>query len=127
MVGPAGPHRLGDGRQPSDRDRGPRSVPEADALLNAVADRCAARGITAHRDVYVVALQRTTSSPPWGRDGDRKLSIGVDIDSGRWVLAPTPPSLGGIHLIGACTPAGIDAMLDVATAINTGQHSYAFS
>ena len=103
------------------KETGPRTVPDADSLLDSVLERCAARGIPARRLPGFIMLDRTVTTPAWGRDGDAKLVLGIDIDCGRWVIAPGQPSHTSSTLTGTCDVPGIDAMLDLVIAINTGE------
>lgn len=108
------------------REPRPRTPEEATALLDAVVTRLAERGIGTHRDMLYVPLPRTDITPAWGAFEPCRLAITIDIERG-WELAIDQPTASPVvELVGQCDETGIDAMLDLATAVNTGAYGNIF-
>lgn len=104
----------------------PQTPDEATALLDLVAVRLAARGITTGRDVLYVALPRVETTPAWGTDSRRALAITIDIDRGWELVIDQPAGSPVVEIVGRCDETGIDAMLDLAITINTGVYGSLF-
>jgi hypothetical protein len=102
------------------REPRPSTPEEATALLDVVATRLGERGITTARDVLYVPLPRTATTPPWGAYEPRPLAITVHIDIGWELVIDQPAGSPVLELVGRCDETGIDAMLDLATTVNTG-------
>jgi hypothetical protein len=98
----------------------PSTPEEATALLDTVVDRLAERGITTRRDVLYVPLPRTSSTPAWGAFAPCRLAITIDVVRGWELVVDQPTGSPVVELVGRCDESGIDAMLDLATTVNTG-------
>lgn len=105
----------------------PRTPEKAAAVLRRVGERLAARGvIAAASDGQCVVLPRADSTPQWGAYAPPCLAITIDIERG-WGLIIDQPSLSPvIDVVGRCDDAGIEAMLDLVLAINTGVYGNIF-
>lgn len=105
-----------------------RSERQCEQLLEMLCDRGGARGLSTAPIPYLVVLERTASTPAWGRTGSAELGIGIDPDRGGWILTleqiQAAPS---IRVAGRCDGEGIDAVLDLATAVNNGAHGNVFA
>ncbi|WP_165960682.1 hypothetical protein [Actinocrispum wychmicini] len=95
-------------------------------LLDTVVARLAERGTTTRRDVLYVPLPRTATTPAWGAFEPRRLAITIDIDRG-WALVIDQPSSPVVDVVARCDESGIDAVLDLAIAINTGDFANVFA
>lgn len=104
----------------------PSTPEEATALLDAVVTRLADRGITTHRDVLYVPLPRTDTTPAWGAFEPRPLAITIDIERGWELVIDQPTASPVLDVVGQCDEAGIDALLDLATTVNTGAYGNVF-
>jgi hypothetical protein len=104
----------------------PSTPEEATALLDAVVDRLAERGITTRRDVLYVPLPRTDTTPVWGAFEPCRLAITIDIERGWELVIDQPTGSPVVELVGRCDESGIDGMLDLATVVNTGAYGNVF-
>lgn len=108
------------------REPRPRTPEEATALLDIVATRLGERGITTSRDVLYVPLPRTATTPAWGAFESRPLAVTIDIERGWELVIDQPMGSPVVELVGPCNYPGIDAMLDLATSVNTGDFGNIF-
>jgi len=108
------------------REPRPSTPEEATALLDAVVARLGERGITTARDVLYVPLPRTESTPAWGAFTPQRLAITLNIASG-WDLVIDQPRSPVVELVGRCDESGIDTVLDLAIAVNTGAYGNVFA
>lgn len=99
----------------------------ARALLDAVAEKLTARGIAAKRVGYAVPMPRTSDTPRLGRDGIERLAITFTIDRGWNLIIDQPQGSPVFTIVGDCNEAGIDAMLNLAIAVNNGAFGNVFA
>lgn len=102
------------------REPRPTTPEEATALLDTVVARLGERGIATSRDVLYVPLPRTDTTPAWGAFKPRPLAITIDIDRGWELVIDQPTASPVLEIVGRCDETGIDAMVDLATTVNTG-------
>lgn len=105
----------------------PATPAEATALLDAVVIRLGEGGIDTARDVLYVPLPRTANTPAWGAHAPRPLAITVDSDRGWDLVIHQPQGSPAVQLVGRCDATGIDAMLDLALAVNNGAYGNLFA
>jgi hypothetical protein len=108
------------------REPRPRTPDDATVLLDAVATRLGERGIITARDVLYVALPRVNTTPAWGAFEPRPLAITIDVERGWELVIDQPTGSPVVELVGRCDETGIDPMLDLATAVNTGTYGNLF-
>lgn len=104
----------------------PRTPEEATALLDAVAVRLGGRSITTRRDALYVPLRRTNTTPAWGDFEPRRLAITIDIERGWELTLDQPTAAPVVEVVGHCDADGIDAMLDLALAVNVNGYGNIF-
>jgi hypothetical protein len=93
---------------------------------DAVAARLGDRAIATRRDALYVPLPRTNATPAWGAFEPRRLATTIDIERG-WGLAPDQPTASPVvEVVGHCDASGIDAMLDLALAVNINGYGNVF-
>ncbi|MEV0710210.1 hypothetical protein [Nocardia aurea] len=104
----------------------PRTPEKAAALLGRVVECLAVRGVVTTTGGQCVVVPRADSAPRWGAYAPPCLAITIDIERG-WGLIIDQPSLSPvIDLVGRCDDTGIEAMLDLVLAIDTGAHGNIF-
>lgn len=71
-------------------------------------------------------LPRTDTTPAWGAFEPRPLAVTIHNERGWELVIDQPAASPIVDIVGRCNETGIDAMLDLATTVNTGAYGNVF-